>query len=48
MLRSREVKGGSLNGDSVEPDHVAVIVRELRMIAIVGPGMVRLEMPMNC
>jgi hypothetical protein len=42
------MKRGSLNGDGIEPDHVAVIVGELSMVVIVAPGMVRLEVPMNC
>ena len=42
------MKGGLLNGDGVEPDHVAVIVGELSMVVIMARGMVRLEMPMNC
>jgi hypothetical protein len=48
MLRRREMKGGLLNGDGVEPDHVAVIIGKLSMFVIVAAGMVGLEMPMNC
>ena len=48
VLRSREMKRGWLNGDSVEPDHVAIIVGHLRVVMIVAPSMVRFEMPMNC
>ena len=47
-VRSREIKRGSLNGDGIEPDHVAVIVGELSVVVIVATGMVRLEVPMNC
>jgi len=48
VLRRREMKKrGLLNGDGVEPHHMAVIVGQLRVVVIVGPGMVRFEMPMN-
>ena len=42
------MKDGLLNGDGVEPDHVAVIVGKLSVVVIVAPRMVGLEVPMNC
>jgi len=36
-----------LNGDAVEPDHIPVVVSQLRVVMIVAFRMVRLEMPMN-
>jgi len=41
------MKRRRLNGDGVEPDHVAVIVGELSVIVTVAPRQVRLEVPMN-
>jgi hypothetical protein len=33
--------------DAIEPDHVVVVVRELRVIAVVGRRRVWLQMPMR-
>jgi hypothetical protein len=47
MGRGREMKEGLLNGAGVEPHHVAVIVGEFCVVAVVAFRVVRVEMSMN-